>query len=269
MITAVAKKRFGQNFLIDENVLNNILNVCDIKEDTGVIEIGPGTGNLTEFLLRKAKKLVAFEIDTDLIDGLETRFKDKNFKVYNEDILKVDLNKIISEEFADYKEVIIASNLPYYITTPIILGLLEQKLKVSRYVFMVQDEVADRLTALKGTKDYNSLSVLISYKTNSQKCFKVSPNCFVPAPNVNSAVIKLETKEITKKPLNEAFFFKLNRMIFKQRRKTLYNNLKELNLDKDIVLNIFHKLNFNENIRAEALSLDDIINLADEIGRIL
>lgn len=268
MQKVIAKKKFGQNFLEDKNILNNIASQGDLDKDTLVIEIGPGTGNLTEYLLSKAKRVIAFEIDDDLIPILTDRFKNEDFILVHQDILTININEYINKYKGDLSKVVIVGNLPYYITTPIILGLLEQDLDVKSYVFMVQDEVADRLTAFTGKKDYNALSVLINYKTNSKKCFKVSPNAFNPAPNVYSAVVKLEPREITKKPDNEALFFTLNRAIFKQRRKTLANNLKEYGLSKDVINNLLNTLGFKPTIRPEELDINDIINLSNEVNKL-
>lgn len=261
-----AKKKFGQNFLQDKNIINNIISEAEITKETLVIEIGPGTGALTRFLVEKAGLVLAYEIDKDLIPLLENEFQNESFKVINQDILTVDLETVISEYQVNYKEVVIVGNLPYYITTPIILGLLEKNLKVKCFVFMVQLEVADRLTATKGGKDYNALSVLINYKTLAKRCFNVSPHAFKPVPGVWSAVIKLVPREFAEKPKNETFFLELNRAIFRQRRKTLANNLQNFGIAKEKILAALNALNLKATCRSEELSTNDIIHLSDLLG---
>lgn len=261
-----AKKKFGQNFLQDKNIINNIIEEANIDSNTLVIEIGPGTGALTRHLVLKAGYLIAYEIDTDLVPLLEEEFKDKQFKVVNQDILTVNLEEEISKYKDKYSNVVIVGNLPYYITTPIILGLLEKNLDVKAYVFMVQLEVAERLTAIKGGKEYNALSVLINYKTKASKCFNVSPNAFKPVPGVWSAVIKMVPREYHIKPKNEKFFLELNRAIFKQRRKTLANNLQNFNIKKDKINEALKKLDLKPTCRSEELSVEEIIKLSDILG---
>ncbi len=263
-----AKKKFGQNFLKDQNVIANIIKEAEITKNSLVIEIGPGTGALTEHLVKEAGKVIAFEIDTDLIPILEAKIKNDNFILINKDILDVDINEAIALNIGTLENVVIIGNLPYYITTPIILGLLEKNVKASAYVFMVQREVADRLTAKPKTKDYNALSVLMNYKTKTKKCFDVSPQCFNPVPGVWSAVIKLTPFVYEVFPQNEKLFYEVNRAIFKQRRKTLLNNLQAYGIDKDAALNIFNKLGFKPSVRSEELGVTDIIKLSDEIGEL-
>ena len=260
-----AKKKFGQNFLIDKNVIANIISEGNISSDSLVIEIGPGTGALTEHLVKAAGKVMAFEIDTDLIPILHNKIKTDNFVLINKDILEVDVAKEIKENIGSLSNVIIIGNLPYYITTPIILGLLEKNIEASAYVFMVQREVADRLTAKPKTKDYNALSVLMNYKTKTKKCFDVSPQCFSPVPGVWSSVIKLTPFEYEIFPHNEKLFYEVNRAIFKQRRKTLLNNLQAYGVSKENALAIFAKLGFKPTIRSEELGIAEIIKLSDEI----
>lgn len=257
----IAKKRFGQNFLMDKNIVNNIVNLGELDQDTLVIEIGPGTGNLTKEIVKKAGFVLAYEIDFTLVDLLNETIKSPNFKVINRDILEADIKSDISEY--NFKRIVIMGNLPYYITTPIILGLLEKEMPIATYVFMIQDEVADRFTACAGKKDYNALSVLINYKTKAKKCFVVPAKCFNPAPKVNSAVITLTPKEITLRPKSEKFFFALNRAIFRQRRKTLQNNLLAFNVAKEDIMQAYNLLGFKPTIRSEELSLEMIIKLAD------
>lgn len=263
-----AKKKFGQNFLTDQNILTSIVDVaCATKEDA-IIEIGPGLGALTEHLCNVAGYVLAYEIDKDLIPILEknlSRFN--NFEIVNEDILKVDINKEIDEKLLGYKNIYVVSNLPYYITTPIILGLLSQTNKIKRYVMMMQLEVADRICGKPSTKDYNALSLAVGYRALATKAFKVPRTVFVPAPNVDSAVIKLDVyNEPPVKAIDEDVFFKLIRECFTQRRKTLMNNLS-LFYDKKLINEMLSSLNINPGIRAEALILEDFVKMSDYIAQ--
>lgn len=263
-----AKKKFGQNFLTDQNILTSIVDVaCATKEDA-IIEIGPGLGALTEHLCNVAGYVLAYEIDKDLIPLLEknlSRFN--NFEIVNEDILKVDINKEIDEKLLGYKNIYVVSNLPYYITTPIILSLLSQTNKIKRYVMMMQLEVADRICGKPSTKDYNALSLAVGYRALATKAFKVPRTVFVPAPNVDSAVIKLDVyNEPPVKAIDEDVFFKLIRECFTQRRKTLMNNLS-LFYDKKLINEMLSSLNINPGIRAEALILEDFVKMSDYIAQ--
>lgn len=220
------KKSLGQNFLIDGNILNRIVTGADVAENTGVIEIGPGIGSLTEALAKSAKKVVAFEIDDRLLPILaDTLSAYKNVEVINQDILKADVDKVIEEKFADCEKVMVVANLPYYITTPILTHLLENTSKIDGYVVMMQKEVANRLSAKVGTKDYNSLTILLSYYTDVEYLFTVPKKVFVPAPNVESAVVKIMTKNEHEVDIDAENFFTFVRQCFAQRRKTLLNNL--------------------------------------------
>ncbi|MTH55262.1 16S rRNA (adenine(1518)-N(6)/adenine(1519)-N(6))-dimethyltransferase RsmA [Bacillus mangrovi] len=221
------KKSLGQNFLIDTNVLHRIVDHAEVGEDTGVIEIGPGIGALTEQLAKRAKKVVAFEIDQRLLPILsDTLSPYPNVKIIHEDILKADVKSVMEEEFSECKEVMVVANLPYYVTTPIIMKLLEDKLPLKGIVVMLQKEVADRIAANASTKEYGSLSIAIQYYTEAKTVMVVPKTVFVPQPNVDSAVIRLLKRD---KPaaemLDEAFFFELMKASFAQRRKTLMNNL--------------------------------------------
>lgn len=261
------KKHFGQNFIIDQNVLSNIVDSANIDKDTCVVEIGPGLGSLTEHLLANAKKVLAFEIDKDLIPILEENFQSyDNFFLVNQDILTVDIDSYLDKYFKGEDKICLVANLPYYITTPIILKLLEQTKRIKSYTMMMQLEVADRLCSKPDVKDYNALSVYIQYRAKAKKVLNISRHIFVPKPNVDSAVIRLDTYE---KPLydviNEPFFFKLIRDAFSQRRKTLVNNLKSTGYDKDKVLDVLNELNLNVSIRSEALSVVDFVNLANRL----
>ena len=262
------KKKFGQNFIIDQNVLNNIVNASKITENTCVIEIGPGLGSLTELMLKKAKKVLAFEIDKDLIPILNNNLGSyDNFTLINEDILNVDIDKYIDEYFPDEVDIALVANLPYYITTPIILKLLSETKRIKAYTMMMQDEVADRICALKNIKDYNALSICIQYRASAKKVLNISRSIFVPKPNVDSAVIRLELYDTPPfKAQNEEFFFKFIRDAYCQRRKTLVNNLKQTGYNKDNVVLVLNELNIPLEIRSEALSVSDFVRISDMLS---
>ena len=259
------KKKFGQNFLVDQNILKKIVEIPTINEDTLVVEIGPGLGSLTEHLLEKSKHVLAYEIDNDLVKILTANFDDKNLSIIGEDFLKRDVDVDIKSLNIDYKNVVVVANLPYYITTPIILKIIEESNIIKELVVMTQLEVARRLTSKPSTKDYNSLSVAIQYKTISEIAMKVPKNVFIPAPNVDSAIVKLTIKdEIELKPLSEKHFYNLVRSSFKQRRKTLVNNLHvRYNQEKVNLISYLEDLELNGQIRAENLSVSDFVRLSD------
>lgn len=258
------KKKFGQNFITDTNVLNNIVDAADIK-DCDVIEIGPGLGSLTIHLLEQAHSVVAYEIDSDLIPILTDLFKDyDNFKLINQDILSVDIDKELDTLFDGKHKICLVANLPYYITTAIILKLLEETNKIKSYTMMMQEEVADRICSKPDVKDYNSLSVAIQYRAKAKKVLKISRNIFIPKPNVDSAVIRLDLyDESPYKTKYEKEFFKLIRDAFSQRRKTLVNNLKTTGYNKEKVLEYIHLNNLSESVRSEELSVEDFKNLIE------
>lgn len=259
-----AKKKFGQNFLIDGNVLTNIVTKADIK-NKNVIEIGPGLGSLTEYLIKDAKKVVCYEIDTDMVDILTKRYNNNDVvTILHQDFLKVNLKEDIYKYFKD-EEVIVVANLPYYITTAILTKILEETKQVKRIVVMVQKEVAMRLSGKPSTKDYNSLSVLIQYYTNVRILFNVSPKSFIPAPEVDSSVILIEQKDQLEKVLNESYFLKFNRMIFAQRRKTLSNNLKQgFKYNQEVINKILEQNNLSLSVRAESLTVNQIVKLSND-----
>lgn len=260
------KKSFGQNFLIDENILRKIVNVSKITKEDGVIEIGPGIGALTEHLLINAKKVLAYEIDTRMIEVLEIELKDyDNLKIINEDVLKID--QVYDENyFKECKRVVIVSNLPYYITTPIISKLLLNEPKIEEMYLMVQKEVGLRLSGKPKTKDYNALSVFMAYLSECRVEFDVSRNCFLPAPNVNSVVISIKRIEREITVNNESHFLKFIQNIFIQRRKTFVNNLsKSYKIDKEKVMDILRRNGYKESLRSEELSLEEIYKLYKEI----
>ena len=258
------KKKFGQNFLTDAGILKRIVDSAMLDKDTAVIEIGPGLGALTELLCEAAGFVLAYEIDADLLPILDQNLKEyTNYRVVLEDILKADVFKDIELYLNDYKKIYVVANLPYYITTPILLGLLSKKLPIQRYVTMMQLEVADRICGKPSTKDYNALSVWIEYKANAVKICKVPRSVFVPTPNVDSAVVRLDVyEEAPIKALDEDVFSKLIRQCFVQRRKTLYNNLS-LAYDKEKIHTMLEDLRISPSIRAEVLSLEDFVRMSN------
>ncbi len=262
-----AKKQYGQNFLINKNILTKIVD-CSNIENKNVIEVGPGLGSLTEYLLQKAKKVVCYEIDSDMVKILNSNFNNTNLTILQSDFLKVDLKQDINDYF-DNEEVTLVANLPYYITTAILTKVLEESKKVGKIVVMVQKEVAKRLAGKPSTKDYNSLSVLIQYYMEAHILFNVSPKSFIPEPAVDSSVILLERKKQTLPLTSEAFFLKFNRAIFVQRRKTIYNNLKSsFGYNKEMIESILIKHNLSLNVRAEELTVEQIVSLSNDFSLI-
>ncbi|SFM40381.1 16S rRNA (adenine(1518)-N(6)/adenine(1519)-N(6))-dimethyltransferase RsmA [Salibacterium qingdaonense] len=222
------KKSLGQNFLIDRNILEKIVLTSKAGAEDGVIEIGPGIGGLTEHFAKAAKQVEAFEIDGRLLPVLEeTMAPCKNVRIWNEDILNVDIRRVLSENFKNVQDIIVTGNLPYYVTTPIIMNLLEQRLPISRMVFMMQKEVAERLAAEPGSKDYGSLSIAAQYFADPVKTMVVPKTVFIPKPNVDSAVVRFEIRDTPPVEVeDEAFFFRVIKAAFAQRRKTIWNNLQ-------------------------------------------
>ena len=260
------KKKFGQNFLIDQNILSGIVSKAEINKNVNVIEIGPGIGSLTEHLLENANHVISYEIDNTLIPILTKQFAEyDNFTLINEDILKADIKSDIKKYFNNDYPVYVVANLPYYITTPIIMNLLENIPEIKRYSVMVQLEVADRIVANKGGKDYNNLTIAIGYRAKTYKAINVSRNVFMPKPNVDSAVVIFDIyDEKPYKVNNEKFFFELIRKAFANRRKTLVNNLNQgYNISKDDVVKILEEMNLSSTIRSEALSIEQFTLLSD------
>lgn len=261
------QKKFGQNFLIDTRVLERIIAQAEITKDDMVLEIGPGIGTMTQYLCENAREVVAVEIDNSLIPILEDTLSEyNNVTVINDDILKVDINKLVEEHNAG-KPIKVVANLPYYITTPIIMGLFEKKVNVDSITVMVQKEVADRMKSGPGSKDYGALSLAVQYYSKPEIVANVPPNCFMPRPNVSSAVIRLKLyDEMAVKVENENLLFRLIRASFNQRRKTLVNGIKnsgELNYTKEQVVEALAKMGLNENIRGETLTLEQFGELSD------
>lgn len=256
------KKKFSQNFLLDENIIENIVDNANINSATGVIEIGPGLGALTKLIIERAKKCLVYEIDRELIPYLEGFFDySKNLVLLNKDILKVDINHDISTFFQDVEKVVVISNLPYHITTPIIMKFLEEVKGVESLTLMMQLEVAKRITSKPNTKDYNALSVIIQHQAHAKYLFKVPKTVFHPKPNVDSAVIRLDIKaKIDNQEHKDFYRFVHN--CFLQRRKTLVNNLNfAYNISKEYFKEILENLEINPLIRSEALSLPDFENI--------
>lgn len=263
----VFQKKFGQNFLIDSHVLDKIVSAAGITKDDFVLEIGPGIGTMTQYLAASARKVFAVEIDKALIPILEDTLKEfDNVQVINQDILKVDIKKL-AEEHNDGKPIKVVANLPYYITTPIIMGLFESQVPIDSITVMVQKEVADRMKVGPGTKDYGALSLAVQYYAEPYIVANVPPNCFMPRPKVGSAVIRLTRHE--KPPVevtNEKLMFRLIRASFNQRRKTLANGLNnspELSYSKEEIQQTIEKCGFKAGIRGEALTLEDFAQLAN------
>jgi 16S rRNA (adenine1518-N6/adenine1519-N6)-dimethyltransferase len=260
-----AKKHLGQNFLADDEYLERITSSGNLDLKTGVIEIGTGLGSLTSFLVRKAGYVLGYEIDSDMVRILEENLKAENLSIIHEDFLKADVEADIKHYLGGFERIVVVGNLPYYITTAILIKILEDRLPVEGMIVMMQKEVADRISGKPDTKDYNSLSVLIQYYTSVKKLFDVPGDAFIPHPDVTSTVVQLQMKkEICLKPVNEDFFLRINRIIFGQRRKTLANNLnKGLNVEKSILQKVLSENGIDSGVRAESLSVDEIIKLSD------
>lgn len=263
-----AKKKFGQNFLSDANILGNIVSSADLNKRIAVIEVGPGLGALTSRLCKAAGYVLAYEIDSDLIPILKNNLtKYDNYEIINQDILTVDINEAIDKLLVNFDDVYLVANLPYYITTPIILGLLSATKRIKRYVMMMQLEVAQRICGTPKTKDYNALSIVIGYRATAKLEFKVPRTVFIPEPNVDSAVIRLDLFEEPKyQIIDEPFFLELIRLAFAQRRKTLVNNLGT-KLEKPYILKMLNTLGFKESIRSEELSISDFVNISNYISQ--
>ena len=265
------QKKYGQNFLIDTHVLDKIIGAAQIGPDDFVLEIGPGIGTMTQYLAEAAREVVAVEIDTKLIPILQDTLKEyDNVTVLNEDILKVDIRKI-AEEKNGGKPIKVVANLPYYITTPIIMGLFESEVPLDSITVMVQKEVADRMQVGPGTKDYGALSLAVQYYAEPYIVANVPPNCFIPRPAVGSAVIRLTRYQEKPVKVNDAsFMFKIIRAYFNQRRKTLQNGLynsSELRIPKEKTVAALEEMGLTPTIRGEKLSLEEFAQLSDILGR--
>lgn len=256
------KKKYGQNFLKDKNILQNIVNKSLVDKDTLVIEIGVGAGSLTKYLSEKAGFVLSYEIDTELKPIIEENLNDKN----NVHIIFDDfLNRNLKEDIKDYSydKISVVANLPYYITTPIIEKIIKSNISVDKIVVMVQKEVGDRFNAKVGTKEYNSLTVFLNYYYEIKKLMDVSRNCFIPAPNVDSIVVMMNKRREKYDVKNEELFFKLVRDSFKYKRKNLRNNLKDYNLNK--IEEVLKKYNLDLSVRAEKLNVNQFIEISNNL----
>lgn len=261
------QKRFGQNFLIDAHVLEKIVSAAGITKDDCVLEIGPGIGTMTQYLAESAGLVIAVEIDTNLLPILADTLKDySNVKVINQDILKVDINELV-KEYNNGRPIKVVANLPYYITTPIIMGLFESNVPIDNITVMVQKEVADRMQVGPGSKDYGALSLAVQYYASPYIVANVPPNCFIPRPNVGSAVIRLTRyQEPPVQVKDPKLMFKLIRASFNQRRKTLQNGLNnspEISFSKEEITKAIESLGVSPSVRGEALSLEQFAQLAN------
>lgn len=258
------QKRFGQNFLIDNHVLDKIISAADVTKEDCALEIGPGIGTMTQALAEASKRVVAVEIDKNLIPILSETLKDyANVTIINEDVLKLNLNEII-QRYNEGRPVKVVANLPYYITTPIIMGLFESGAPIESITVMVQKEVADRMKCGPGSKDYGALSLAVQYYAYPEVVAQVPPNCFIPRPNVGSSVIKLTRWEKPPVTVEEpGFMFRLIKAAFGQRRKTLVNALASgASIEKEVTAAALKQLGLPENIRGEALSLQQFADLS-------
>ncbi len=265
------QKKFGQNFLINTGVLEDIIDAAEVTDEDMVLEIGPGIGTMTQYLCENARQVIAVEIDTNLIPILkDTLSAYDNVRIINDDILKVDINEL-AREYNNGRQIKVVANLPYYITTPIIMGLFESHVPIESITVMVQKEVADRMQAGPGTKDYGALSLAVQYYSKPQIVVNVPPSCFMPQPKVGSTVISLRRHQ---QPVvqveDEKLMFKVIRASFNQRRKTLANGLNNyggINLTKEQIQQSIEELGVPVNIRGEALSLEQFACLSNIIGK--
>lgn len=262
------QKKFGQNFLIDSNILESIVSAADITKDDFVLEIGPGIGTMTQYLCEAARQVAAVEIDKMLIPILKDTLSEyDNVEVINQDVLKLDI-KALAQEKNNGKPIKVVANLPYYITTPIIMGLFESKVPIESITIMVQKEVADRMQTGPGSKDYGALSLAVQYYADAKVQLNVSASCFMPRPNVDSAVIKLTAHEKPVVDVDETLMFKVIRASFNQRRKTLVNGLKnssELDYTKEEIVQAIKAIGKEENIRGEKLTLEEFAALSNSL----
>lgn len=261
------QKKYGQNFLIDTHILEKIINTANITKEDCVLEIGPGIGTMTQYLAENAKNVIAVEIDKELIPILQDTLSIyENVTILNSDILKTNINELV-EEHNNGKPIKVVANLPYYITTPIIMGLFESKVPLDSITIMVQKEVADRMQVGPGTKDYGALSLAVQYFAKPEIAMIVPPTCFMPRPNVESAVIRLKRHEQCPVDVkDEKYMFSIIRASFNQRRKTLTNglvNAGNLNVTKEEIVIALEKMNLSPNVRGETLTLNQFAQLSN------
>ena len=257
------KKKFGQNFLLDQNILNKIVTILPASDMKNVIEIGPGLGFLTKEITKVAKKTVLYEIDEEMVDFL-TKQDLKNTTICNIDVLKIDVRDEVKKHFEN-ENVSLVANLPYYITTAILTKFLTESSNVNKMVVMMQKEVAQRICGKPKTKDYNALSVFIQYYSNAKIAINVPASSFYPAPDVESSVVLIERKEIVNKAVDEIAFNSFVKDIFLQRRKTLMNNISKTNYSKEKVSKILEEKGYSQSIRSEELSVNEIVDLFNTI----
>ncbi len=256
------KKKFGQNFIVDENIIDAIINKSGVDKNTLVIEIGPGAGSLTYKLALSSGNVLCYEIDTTLKDLLQENISEcNNVEIIYKDFLQANVKEDLKKY--DYDKIFVVANLPYYITTPIIVKIIEDDIPVDKLVVMVQKEVGDRFKAVPGSKDYGSLSVFLNYYFDVKKLMDVSCNVFLPKPNVDSIVVEFKKKENLLELKDRELFFKLIRDSFSQKRKTIRNNLKGYNLE--VVETVLNKYGYNLTVRAEQLPLEIFVNLANSL----
>jgi len=265
------KKHLGQNFLNDRNILEKIVKSASITPQTGVIEVGPGLGSLTSLLADAAKAVLAYEIDPELVPILSKSLADAtNVTVVNADVLRADIDADVARHLPGVSEVVVVANLPYYITTPILMRFLETSKTVRRLILMMQDEVALRVTSDPSTKDYNALTVAIRYRASAKYLFKVPRTVFIPQPNVDSAVVMVSVDEHPRIPVrDETFFYEMVHRCFSQRRKTILNNLRENYTDKtrDEWESILHDAGIDPSCRAETLGVGEFVILSDRLSQ--
>lgn len=257
-----ANKKLGQNFLINQQIIDDIIEKSEISKDDVILEIGPGLGSLTKALLKNAKRVIAVELDDNMVNILQKRFNNENFEIINEDILKVNLNDITEK----YGKIKVVANLPYYITTPIIMKLLEEEYNIESITVMVQKEVGERLCAAAGSRDFGAVTIGVNYYSNSKIIIDVPKDNFMPVPEVDSCVIKLDIlKEPPVELKDKKKFFRLVKAAFSQRRKTINNSLAAGEFSKDQVINVLNKLGIDAKLRAEDLSIQDFANITNEL----
>lgn len=257
-----ANKKLGQNFLINQQIIDEIIEKSQINENDTVLEIGPGLGSLTKALLKNAKRVIAVELDENMVNILKKRFNQENLEIINDDILKINLNDITQK----YGKIKVVANLPYYITTPIIMKLLEEEYNIESITVMVQKEVGERLCAQPGSRDFGAVTIGVNYYSSSKIIIDVPKDNFMPVPEVDSCVIKLNILDNPPVDLKDKKrFFRLVKAAFSQRRKTINNSLASGEFSKEAVLNVLNKLNIDVKLRAEDLSIQDFANITNEL----
>lgn len=264
-------KALGQNFLINPDVCPNMAEQLNTDRDTAVIEIGPGIGVLTKELCKRAGKVLAVELDKRLLPVLaETLAEFDNLEIINADVMKLDLNRLIEEKFSGFKSVKVCANLPYYITSPVIMNLLESRLNIDEIVVMVQKEAGERLCAQVGTRNAGAVTAAVNYYADSEILFNVGRECFMPSPKVDSVVIRLKIRKESKYSVcDEKLFFTVIKCAFSRRRKTALNSISgTMGVDKNVLTNIFDELEIDRNIRAENLTMDDFVRITEKLSEV-